>query len=128
MASNKYPASANDATDAYEQYVLSLEEMHDLPTNTRFARLMHAALGIAGESGEFADSLKKHLVYGKNLDIQNLIEELGDILWYIVVAADALGTTLSGLMETNRQKLERRFPKGQFSPEQALARADKEKE
>ena len=42
--------------------------------------LMHAALGLSGEAGEFADAIKKHLVYGRELDRENAIEELGETL------------------------------------------------
>lgn len=45
--------------------------------------LQHAALGMITESAEFADMLKKHLFYGKNLDEVNLREEIGDLLWTV---------------------------------------------
>ena len=51
--------------------------------NTDQIRLFHGVLGLATESGEIADNVKKHLFYGKDADEPNLIEELGDILWYV---------------------------------------------
>lgn len=42
----------------------------------------HMIFGMITEVGELADTLKKKLAYGKDLDTVNLIEELGDILWY----------------------------------------------
>lgn len=42
-------------------------------------RLLHGAIGLATESGEFLDALKKHIYYGKELDRVNLAEELGDL-------------------------------------------------
>ena len=40
-------------------------------------RLLHAGIGLATESGEFLDALKKHLFYGKELDKINLGRRLG---------------------------------------------------
>lgn len=120
-------ASEPDLPDlaAYQRYVLSLEADRPLPQDRRFARLVHAALGMAGEVGELHDHLKKCLAYGKDLDADHLLEEMGDVLWYMTVAASALGSSLEGAMRRNRAKLEERFPSG-FSPEDAVARRDEE--
>jgi hypothetical protein len=42
-------------------------------------RLLHGAMGLATETGEFIDTLKKHVFYGKELDYPNVREEVGDI-------------------------------------------------
>ena len=47
--------------------------------------LIHASLGVVTESAELADMLKKHIFYGKPIDIVNIKEECGDILWYIAI-------------------------------------------
>ena len=73
-------------------------------------RLLHAGIGLATESGEFLDALKKHLFYGGELDKVNLKEELGDLLWYIALACDELGTDFSTLKATNIKKLQARYP------------------
>ena len=72
--------------------------------------LFHATLGIQTEAGEFSDPLKKHIYYGKELDTQNMREELGDLLWYIAIAANALDTCFSELMTENIRKLAKRYP------------------
>lgn len=82
---------------------------------------MHAGLGLASEAGEFIDVLKKRHAYGKPLDIVNLREEVGDILWYCALAARGLGTTLEEIAETNILKLQTRYP-AKFTAEQALNR------
>lgn len=84
-------------------------------------RLLHAAIGMATESGEFLDALKKHLFYGKPLDTVNLIEELGDQLWYIAIAMDALGTDFDTVQQTVINKLKVRYP-DKYSDESALNR------
>ena len=94
--------------------------------------LLHMTLGIAGESGELVDAVKKYWAYGKPLNVNNVIEELGDLLFYIqgmlstVTRQGALAPeTLEDLMITNMDKLSKRYPTG-YSDEAAIARADKE--
>ena len=85
------------------------------------ARLIHASLGMTTESAEIADALKKHLMYGKPLDQTNLIEEVGDVLWYAAVLLDELGVSFEDAMEANIRKLKRRYPEG-FTADRALNR------
>ncbi len=84
-------------------------------------RLLHAAMGLTTEAGEFMDALKKHLFYSKELDTVNLLEELGDVLWYVAIAADALGTDFTTIQQTNINKLRARFP-DKYSHESANTR------
>jgi NTP pyrophosphatase (non-canonical NTP hydrolase) len=73
-------------------------------------RLLHAGMGLVTESAEFLDALKKTFFYGKELDKVNLKEELGDILWYMAVACDVLGTDFEMEMTRNINKLRARYP------------------
>jgi len=86
--------------------------------------LNHAALGVAGEAGEFVDSVKKSLIYGRPLDTANLQEELGDMLWYIALAARSLDVSLSQIAEDNITKLRKRYPE-KYTDELAALRLDK---
>jgi len=86
--------------------------------------LMHSALGVASEAGEFTTSVKEHLIYGKPLDKENLKEELGDLLWFINLACDVLNLDLGDVMQANIDKLKKRYPE-KYSDADALARADK---
>lgn len=88
--------------------------------------LLHATVGLAGEGGEALDAAKKHWAYGKELDEENLKEELGDAIFYIVAACNLMGWTLAEVMEANVVKLSKRYPQGVYSNEQAIARADKQ--
>lgn len=83
--------------------------------------LLHAAIGLATESGELLDALKRRLFYGKPLDDVNLVEELGDLMWYIAVACHSLGTTIDAVCAANITKLKRRFPE-RFTSEHAINR------
>lgn len=86
--------------------------------------LMHSALGIASEAGEFTTSVKAHIVYGKPLDNENLKEELGDLLWFINLACEVLQYDMGEVMEKNIEKLKKRYPE-KYSDESALIRRDK---
>lgn len=90
------------------------------------ARLLHAAIGICTEVGELQDALKKDFIYRKDYDTANIIEEFGDILWYVAVGLDGLGVTLEEAMEKNIAKLRARYGE-KFTQEAALNR-DLEKE
>lgn len=85
------------------------------------SRLDHAARGMVTEAGEIIDALKKHSCYGKTLDLVNLKEEVGDVLWYASVMLDALGLTFEDAMEATARKLKKRYPNG-FTQEAALNR------
>lgn len=78
--------------------------------NKQLSRLLHAAMGLSTESGEFMDGLKKALFYGRLVDEVNLREEIGDLLWYIAIACDALDTTVEMEMARVIQKLMTRYP------------------
>ena len=73
-------------------------------------RLLHATLGMVTESGELADMLKKHLFYGKPLDMVNAKEEVGDAMWYVGLALDVFRMTIQEIMTMNIGKLRIRFP------------------
>lgn len=73
-------------------------------------QLMHAAMGCATEAGELVDAIKKHLFYGKPVDRVNLIEEAGDVLWYLALLLDTLGCPFEEAMDRNIAKLRTRFP------------------
>ena len=95
--------------------------MEDRVVNPRVLRLLHAGIGMGTEAGEFNDMLKKHIYYGAALDELNLVEEMGDLLWYIAIACNTLGVDLSKVMKLNIQKLDVRYP-DKFTEEYALMR------
>ena len=68
-------------------------------------------MGIVTEAGELMDSIKKAKIYGQKLDKTNLIEELGDIMWYIALLTDELSTSFEEIWYKNIKKLKVRYPK-----------------
>lgn len=91
---------------------------------TKELQLVHSALGLAGEAGEFTDAVKKNFIYGKPTDVANLVEEMGDALWYIALACNTLGITIGEVMQQNINKLQLRYPE-KYSDQHAVARLDK---
>lgn len=86
-----------------------------------FARLLHASIGLNTEQAELQDAIKKYLMYGKTIDTVNIIEELGDIMWYVGLAMDSLGTTLEEVLAKNSSKLKARYG-DRFTHQAALDR------
>lgn len=84
-------------------------------------RIEHAIDGIVTEAGELQDALKKAKYYGKQLDITNLKEESGDVLWYLALLFDEIGTDFETEMNRVIAKLQTRFP-DRFKQSDALAR------
>ena len=80
-------------------------------------RLLTAAVGISAEGGEFTEIVKKMIFQGKPYDKNNkehLIIELGDVMWYVAQATQALGVSFEDVIATNVKKLEKRYPGGSF--------------
>jgi NTP pyrophosphatase (non-canonical NTP hydrolase) len=78
---------------------------------------------LCGESGEFADHVKKHIAQGHALSPRQLALELGDVMWYVAIAATVLGYDLSEIAAMNEVKLAKRFADGHTVAED-VARKD----
>lgn len=89
------------------------------------ANLVHLALGIGGEAGEIIDCVKKCVIYNKPLDRENLIEELGDLEFYMEAIRQQIGVSREETIEHNLTKLRKRYSKLTYSDEDAQIRADK---
>lgn len=87
--------------------------------------LLHMVVGVAGEAGELLDAIKKHVIYGKELDLQNIVEEVGDILFYLQGIAGPLNISLDLCKIHNIIKLEKRYGET-YSDKAAQERVDKD--
>lgn len=96
--------------------------------STEKAELLHGAIGVCTEAGEVLDAVKKFVIHESDLDtvIENVIEELGDLEFYMRAVRRNLGISRDETLEGNIEKLNRRYASGTYSDEQAKARADKE--
>lgn len=86
---------------------------------------IHATLGASGEVGELTDAVKKTWVYNKELDPIHVLEEVGDIYFYLQKMLSKLGWTMEDAAVYNMAKLRARYPDG-YSDAAAKARADKQ--
>ena len=92
--------------------------------NADRAHLIHMLMGIVGEAGELMDAIKKHTIYNKPLDRENVIEELGDIEWYMQGLRAHLGISRDAVLQYNIEKLKKRYP-DKYTDAHAQLRMDK---
>lgn len=78
--------------------------------NPNADQLTNALLGIAGESGEICDYMKKVLFHDKVLDRQVVIAELGDLAWYMNQLMHVFDTSWEEVFDKNIKKLSARYP------------------
>lgn len=77
------------------------------------AKLNHGIIGLGGEVGELCTLWQKILYYGRPMtnDIAaGILEECGDVLWYVALICNALGINMEALATGNIKKLEVRYP------------------
>jgi NTP pyrophosphatase (non-canonical NTP hydrolase) len=89
-------------------------------------RLLTAGVGINAEGGEFLEIIKKMVFQGKPWNEDNrehLIIELGDVMWYVAQATMALDISFDEVIDTNINKLKKRYPGGEFSAHKSEVRA-----
>ena len=86
-----------------------------------YIRVLEGLMGLNGEAGEAIDILKKVIFQGHEFDREHLAKELGDIAWYLAIAADALSYDLETILQMNVDKLKTRYPDG-FKTEQSQNR------
>jgi len=90
------------------------------------AHKLHMAVGASGEAGELLDAIKKAVIYRKPLDIANVREECGDILFYVTGLLDSIGCNLDEVISENMAKLSTRYHSLAYSNHAAITRADKQ--
>lgn len=93
----------------------------DRLNNKQVLRLLHAGMGASTECGEVLTALKAYIFYGKKIDFGNILEEGGDLFWFLALLFDAGGFSFETAMKANIAKLRARYPT-QFTEESALNR------
>lgn len=84
-------------------------------------RLLHGMVGKTTELAELWEALSPAIFDGKEADMVNVGEELGDDKWYDAVLIDTAKLTMNGVLDGNIQKLQKRYP-DKFSTEAAINR------
>jgi len=116
-----------DLNQAYSELVTLLQKPGDAILATTTAErliLLHHTLGISGEAGEIVDAVKKHVIYNQPLDLDNLIEELGDLEFYLQGLRSAIGIDRDITLIQNINKLSVRYGNS-YSDVAAKERKDK---
>ena len=99
----------------YEDLINRLDELNELGVNV--PKLMTSYTGICAEAGEYAEVVKKILFQSKPYSEDNVFHmrrEIGDILFYISMACEALGFSIDEAIQINVEKLSARYPSGTF--------------
>ena len=83
----------------------------------------HALHGMVGEIGEIHSLYQKEYQGHGKPDVEHILKETGDLLWFVAEFLTSQGMSLDDCMETNIEKLKKRYPDG-FDAEHSLNRAD----
>jgi len=114
-------------SDASTNFVDFADRIGDLDRQgANIERLLTAGVGINAEGGEFLEIIKKMVFQGKPWNEDNrehLIIELGDVMWYVAQATMALDISFDEVIETNVNKLKKRYPGGEFNVRNSEVRA-----
>ena len=114
-------------SDSSKDFVSLADRLGELDRQgANIERLTTAGVGLAAESGEFLEIVKKMVFQGKpwnNDNREHLIIELGDVMWYAAQACMALDVSFDDVVRGNVKKLEKRYPGGKFSVEKSEVRA-----
>jgi NTP pyrophosphatase (non-canonical NTP hydrolase) len=94
----------------FEQY--QKEVQRTLPKDFRSRQLANLVIGLNEEAGEVASPLKKHLFHGHPLNLNDVSDEMGDVLWYLFNLATVLEIDMTKVAKRNINKLMERYPNG----------------
>ena len=127
---NKYTKFVNAVTsnesNSFDHLLRRINDLRNT-SDVNISLLMTAGVGLSSEGGEFNEIVKKILFQGKPLDEANIFHmkrELGDIIWYWTNACRALNLDPNDVIAENVNKLESRYPGGNFDPYYSENRKD----
>lgn len=134
MNPNEYQRMAmrtNDGKDSerLQSFLIKVDTVNELAElegksiRVKSGELICGVMGLNGEAGEVVDLLKKFVFHGHNFVKEDLVKELGDVLWYVALICDSLGITMEEVMEKNINKLKERYPEG-FTEKASINRKD----
>lgn len=110
MTPNEYQELAMRTNDGEANYRLRKLQVENIEYD--IGSIFNACLGLSGEVGEFNDMIKKWVFHEKEMDIEHLKKECGDILWYVAMLCHCFGWNLEKIMRMNIDKLKARYPEG----------------
>ena len=114
-------------SDSSKDFVYLADRLVELDRKgANIERLTTSGVGLAAESGEFLEIVKKMVFQGKpwsDANREHLLIELGDVMWYVAQACMALEIDFEDVVKGNVKKLEKRYPGGSFNIGQSENRA-----
>lgn len=85
------------------------------------SRILHGIMGVVTEAGELMDIIKRYFFYDKEPLKVHIIEEIGDVFWYLAILCDALEIDFEMVWKRNIAKLRKRYPE-KFTSKAAINR------
>jgi NTP pyrophosphatase (non-canonical NTP hydrolase) len=93
----------------------TMADLHDTEKN-----INHTLFGMVTELGEITDLFKKKMAYGKLFSQEQLMDETGDLLFYLSEFIRFNKMDISVILQKNCDKLKIRFPE-KFDSERAIS-------
>lgn len=115
-----------DANQYQKEAARTLIDKPDFVISDKHIMILWCAIGVAGESGEIAELIKKGILHQHELDDKKLADEIGDCLWYLAGLCTILHLNIGTVMQENIDKLKTRYPNG-FNSQDSIKRTDVEK-
>lgn len=113
----------------FSEYQESNDRFYDKPDTPagQMMQLLLVSTGLAGEVGEVTEPIKKMVATGKEVDLDALAYELGDVLSYIAAIASTFGISMEAVAAANRTKLQGRYhgKVAKLTPPEELPQVDK---
>ena len=105
----------------FNEYMQEVQRTSSVMLDGSKEAIYMTGLGLMGEVGEYAEIIKKGFFHGHPIMHQDVIEELGDILWYWTACCKVMGIDPLHVINYNIQKLHIRYPNG-FDTERSINR------
>ena len=121
MTGNEYQSLAMRTNDGKSTERLGYHTDSKLNEVDDFGGVINGCLGLAGESGEVLDIIKKWVFHEKELDKDHLKKEIGDVMWYVAMLCESFDFNIDEILKINVCKLKSRYPDG-FDTEKANRR------
>lgn len=99
-----------------------LKKPIQVPTEREYM-IIWGAVGLAGESGELLNEVKKQIMHSHGFNLERLKTEAGDCIWYLAAICTTLGIDLGTVMQENVDKLKIRYPEG-YNSQDSIRRVD----
>ena len=100
----------------FDEYEKAADAFRHYPRSDEQSNIIYPSLALAGEAGELTNEVKKYI---RDDDCEltatrraKIIDEAGDVLWYLQALAMELGTSLAAIAGRNLEKLTERAKKG----------------